>query len=62
MIGMEIKSRERVAGSDLRGLRALAAAAPDEWRGGLCVYQGREIARLDEAAHIWAVSAHRLFT
>jgi len=60
LIGIEVKSRDRPAPSDRRGLIALAGALGDAWLGGLVVHRGRGIERLDPEARIWGVPAHRL--
>lgn len=63
MLAIEVKARDHVVPSDLRGLRALAAAAPPgTFRGGLCVYRGNRIECLDPELRLWAVPGHRLFT
>jgi len=60
VLGLEAKRRERAHPTDARALRAVAAALGDEWLGGLVVYGGRRLCRLDEARQIWAVPVHRL--
>ncbi len=58
IMGIEIKSRDTVATSDYSNLRAVGKALGDEWLGGLVVYRGDEIAKLDES--IWAMPSTRL--
>ena len=60
LLGIEIKSAARIGGSDLRGLRQLAEAAGKAWRGGLVVYRGAAVRRIDD--RLWAVPSRRLFT
>ena len=60
ILGVEIKRRDRVAGKDTRMLRRLAEELGDAWRGGLVVYRGATLERLDAAGDVWAVPAHRL--
>jgi hypothetical protein len=60
IIGMEIKSRDTVTGSDLRPLRDVAAGLGSQWRGGLIIYRGNEIRKIAEPS-IWAVPSRRLF-
>jgi hypothetical protein len=60
IIGIEIKSRDRVVPGDARSLRTVAAAAGDEWLAGLVVYRGTAIQHLSEQHRVWAVPAHRL--
>lgn len=60
IIGMEIKSREKVAPSDTRPLRDVAAGLGSEWRGGIVIYRGHEIRKIAEPS-IWAVPSRRLF-
>jgi len=61
IVGMEIKSRPTVASKDTTGLKEIAAALRDRWRGGIVIYSGNELKRIAEP-DIWAVPAHRLFT
>jgi hypothetical protein len=61
VVGMEIKSRQVLAPKDTTGLKEIAAALGNKWRGGLVIYSGNEIKRIAEP-HIWAVPSHRLFT
>jgi predicted AAA+ superfamily ATPase len=60
IIGMEIKSRETVTRSDTRPLRDVAAGLGNEWRGGIVIYRGNEIRKIEEPS-IWAVPSRRLF-
>lgn len=59
LVGLEMKNRVTIARRDASALRALAAAAGDEWVGGLVVHRGEEVA--DLGGGVWAVPAHRLF-
>jgi hypothetical protein len=60
VVGIEIKSRESVTGTDLRPLRDVANGLGREWLGGIVVYRGREIRKMAEPS-IWAVPSCRLF-
>ena len=59
-IGLEIKSREAVIKKDTRVLKELGSILGDKWLGGIVVYRGNEIRRIEEPA-IWAVPSRRLF-
>jgi hypothetical protein len=61
VFGMEIKSRSVLASKDTRGLREVASSLGDKWRGGMVIYSGNELKRIDEPNR-WAVPSHRLFT
>ncbi|MGC8989823.1 MAG: ATP-binding protein [Verrucomicrobiia bacterium] len=61
ILGMEIKSRQRVDTPDLYALREVAKALGSEWLGGLCVYRGSEIRFMGEPS-IWAVPSSRLLS
>lgn len=61
VVGIEIKSRAKVDRSDWRAMQSVAEALGEEWKGGLVVYKGSMIMKLDEP-DIWAVPAYRLFT
>jgi predicted AAA+ superfamily ATPase len=60
IIGIEIKSRKTIVPSDLRAMREVATGLKKEWRGGLIIYQGNEIKKLDNP-RIWAIPSKRLF-
>jgi len=59
LVGIEIKSHERVDRSDASGLRRIAEAAGTKWQGGMVVYPGSRLFPLCEP-EIWAVPASRL--
>lgn len=61
IIGIEIKSREKIVASDARALRELARGLQSAWRGGMVIYRGDEIWKIDEP-DIWAVPSRRIFT
>lgn len=61
IIGMEIKSRQIIAPSDLTPIKTVASGLGKSWRGGIVIYQGKEIKKIGEP-DIWAVPSHRLFT
>jgi predicted AAA+ superfamily ATPase len=60
IIGIEIKSRKTIVPSDLMAMREVATGLKKEWRGGLIIYQGNEIKKLDNP-RIWAIPSKRLF-
>lgn len=61
LIGIEIKARRTVESSDLRAMREVAKGLGKEWRGGIIVYLGNIIQKVEES-NIWAVPSRRLFT
>jgi hypothetical protein len=60
VIGIEIKSRPTVSEKDAASLRALAQTLSGKWRGGLVLYTGDRITRID-SPDIWALPSMRLF-
>ena len=60
IIGMEVKSRERVVLSDISAMKQIAKGLASEWRGGLVLYRGDRIYKLAEP-DIWAVPSYRFF-
>jgi len=60
IIGIEIKSRNKVYRSDTRAMREVAFGLKEKWRGGLVVYRGDEIKKIAEP-NIWAIPSYRLF-
>lgn len=60
VVGAEIKGRRTLAARDTTGLKDIAAALRDRWRGGMVIYAGDELKRIDDP-QIWAVPSHRLF-
>lgn len=60
LMGLEIKNREIVDGSDAGSLRSLAAAAGARWLCGAVVHRGATIDALDPKHRIWSIPAHRL--
>lgn len=61
IIGMEIKSRQKVSASETRPLAEVATVLKKHWRGGMVIYQGNEIKKIAEP-DIWAIPSRRLFT
>jgi len=59
-MGLEIKSRKAVVQKDTRALKELGSILGNQWLGGIVVYRGNEIRRIDEPK-IWAVPSRRLF-
>ncbi|HPQ42483.1 MAG TPA: DUF4143 domain-containing protein, partial [bacterium] len=62
MYGMEIKNRNTVDKKDLTSLIRIAESAKETWRGGMVIYTGQEIRKLNDDYGIWAVPLHRLLT
>ncbi len=60
IIGIEIKNRTRTVRSDISALRSVAAELGEEWLGGIVVFRGDRIERIDAEFDIWAVPIHRL--
>lgn len=60
LIGIEIKSRQTVNFRDTGNLKRLAEKIGKQWLGGLIIYRGDEIKRLDDF-DIWAIPSYRLF-
>jgi hypothetical protein len=58
VLGIEIKSSERLGATDWRALRDVGTALGTAWRGGVVVHPGSRIDRLDD--RIWAVPVDRL--
>lgn len=56
--GIEAKAASRLGPSDWRALRDVGEALGPAWRGGLVVYSGNAVQRLDR--QIWAVPVDRL--
>jgi predicted AAA+ superfamily ATPase len=56
--GIEAKGASRLGSSDWRGLREVGEALGAAWRGGLVVYPGSSLQRLDRQT--WAVPVNRL--
>jgi predicted AAA+ superfamily ATPase len=60
IIGIEVKSRERVFLSDVSAMKQIANRIAGEWKGGLVIYRGDRIYKIAEPG-IWAVPSYRLF-
>lgn len=60
LIGMEVKSRNRVTSSDLSPMMRVSKALGDRWLGGIVVYRGTELFQMNETC--WAVPSYRLFS
>ncbi len=56
--GCEIKSREKIVKSDTTALKKIAGALGKEWLGGMIIYRGKRIQRLED--NIWAIPSYRL--
>jgi len=57
---MEIKSRKNLAENDTMGLKQIASAIGDRWRGGLVIYPGDVLKRLTDP-QIRVVPFRRIF-
>jgi hypothetical protein len=57
---VEIKSGPRVASRDIRAMLAVGRRLGRQWRGGIVIYTGSEVAFIDHPV-IWAVPSRRLF-
>jgi uncharacterized protein len=60
ILGMEIKSRKMFDPRDTHNLRRLAEKIGKQWLGGIIIYRGDEIKKVDDF-DIWAVPSYRLF-
>jgi predicted AAA+ superfamily ATPase len=60
ILGMEIKSRKMFDPRDTHNLRKLAEKIGKQWLGGIIIYRGDEIKKVDDF-DIWAVPSYRLF-
>ena len=60
IIGLEVKSREKVTPADARALGEVAHGMKGDWRGGMVIYRGDEIKKIAEP-DIWAVPSRRIF-
>ena len=60
VIGMEIKSRKIIVGKDIGAMKKIASSLGNRWIGGIVVYRGDSIERIDEP-QIWAIPSRRLF-
>lgn len=59
-IGMEIKALKQITPSDVRAMKEVALGLGKEWRGGMVIYQGNSIKKINEP-NIWALPSRRLF-
>jgi len=60
IMGMEIKSRQKIYKKDLRAMKDVAVQLGGRWLGGIVAYQGNEIKKMDQPG-IWCVPSRRLF-
>lgn len=60
IVGVEIKSRNKVSSSDTGPLRELADALGSKWLGGLVVYRGNVIEKIGDR-DIYTMPSRRLF-
>lgn len=59
ILGLEVKGRESVVGSDLRSMKRVAAELGGRWLGGVVLYRGRELYEVEPG--FWAVPTYRFF-
>lgn len=59
IVGIEIKAREKIYKKDVSVMKALASKLDNSWKGGIVVYLGREIQKIDQ--NIWCIPSRRLF-
>lgn len=57
VVGVEVKARAKVTGADLKGLRALAAAAKRKFRRGVVLHTGRESIALGDELYAAPMTA-----
>lgn len=60
IVGIEIKSREKIYQKDITPLTELAKSLNTEWLGGLVIYNGDEVKKMAEP-NIWALPSWRIF-
>ncbi len=59
IVGVEIKARKNIYAKDLSTMKSLADKLGNSWKGGIVVYLGREIKRIDQK--IWVIPSRRVF-
>ena len=59
IITIEVKNRSTVSKSDFTNMKRLSDVLGYEWCGGIVIYRGNKIQKLDE--NIWAVPSYRMF-
>jgi hypothetical protein len=58
--GLEVKTSRHANAAQVASLRRVAGQFGEQWRGGLLVYQGGQLQRLDP--NLWAVPVTRLLS
>jgi uncharacterized protein len=53
IIGIEVKKSENLTAADFKGLRELEALVPQEFRGGIMLYSGKQVVPFGK--NLWAV-------
>ncbi len=61
IIGIEIKYRERIYTKDYSSLVTVAKELSHEWLGGIVIYTGDKLQKVDDSADIWIVPIERIF-
>jgi uncharacterized protein len=61
IIGAEIKARKTVTTKDISALKEISKKLNHEWIGGLVIYHGERIFKIDDP-HIWAIPSWRLLS
>lgn len=59
-IGLEVKNRDTIAASDFTNLKRLVAVPESGWLGGLVIYRGNKIVKIDKG--LWAIPSCRFFS
>lgn len=59
-IGLEVKNRDTIAASDFTNLKRLAAVPESGWLGGLVIYRGNKIVKIDKGR--WTIPSCRFFS
>jgi len=60
IVALECKNRENFSKSDFTSLNRLAEASGDLFLGGLLIYRGNKIVKVEEK--LWAIPSSRLFS
>jgi len=61
LIGLEIKSRQKIYPQDANAMKEISKILGDEWKGGIIVYNGDKIEKIADP-DIWAIPGWRLLT
>lgn len=61
LIGIEIKSRQKIYLQDANAMREISKTLGEEWKGGIIVYNGDKLEKVADP-DIWAIPGWRLLT